>query len=75
VRQSLGAVLLLAGQPQRAERVFRESLAKAPNNGWALYGLAEVHKRSGNEQQMRAAERLLAKAWAGEKGTLDMARL
>ncbi|MBC7945247.1 MAG: hypothetical protein H7X91_08310 [Burkholderiales bacterium] len=75
VRQSLGAVLLLAGQAQRAEQVFRASLAKAPNNGWALYGLAEVHKRSGNQQQMRAAQRLLAKAWAGEKGMLDLARL
>jgi len=74
-RQSLGAVLLLAGQTQRAEQVFRASLVKAPNNGWALYGLSEVHKRSGNEQQMRAAQRLLAKAWAGENGMLDLGRL
>ena len=40
VRHALGATLLAAGRPAEAERVYREDLAKLPNNGWALYGLA-----------------------------------
>src|SRR5262249_62354704 len=45
VRQSLGAVLLRMGKLDAAEEVFRDSLARAPNNGWALYGLSEVYRR------------------------------
>jgi len=37
VRQTLGAVLTLNGEHQKARDAFRESLQKVPNNGWALY--------------------------------------
>jgi tetratricopeptide (TPR) repeat protein len=40
VRHALGAALLQAGRFAEAEAVFREDLAKLPDNGWALYGLA-----------------------------------
>jgi hypothetical protein len=36
IRQSLGAVLLMAGQLDRAEAVFQASLNSTSNNGWAL---------------------------------------
>ena len=39
VRESLGGVLLRDGQAAKAEKVFREDLAKNPRNGRSLYGL------------------------------------
>jgi len=39
VRHPLGAALLAAGRFAEAEAVFREDLAKLPDNGWGLYGL------------------------------------
>jgi tetratricopeptide (TPR) repeat protein len=47
VGQSLAAVLLRLGELDAAEDAFRASLARAPNNGWALYGLSEVYRRMG----------------------------
>ncbi len=75
VRQSLGAVFLLAGELDRAEVAFRSSLAYTPNNGWALYGLVEMYKKRGDESKARAAEEQLAQAWAGDRSQLDLARL
>ena len=75
LRQSLGAALLQAGRTDEAELAFRASLARAPNNGWALYGLREVYQRRNDRASASAAERLLAKAWAGERRHLDLARL
>jgi tetratricopeptide (TPR) repeat protein len=75
VRQSLGAVLLQKGDLDGAEQAFRSSLIRAPNNGWALFGLAEVYKKRGDMQRASATEELLGKAWAGERQQLDLARL
>lgn len=61
-RHNLGAILLAAGQPAEAEKVFREDLARHRNNGWALLGLAqalEAQKKDASEA--RAA---FQKAWA-----------
>jgi tetratricopeptide (TPR) repeat protein len=74
-RQSLGAALLLAGDLERAERVLRESLARTPNNGWALFGLMKVHEQRGDTRGARSAKELLGKAWIGKSGDLDIARL
>ncbi len=75
VRQTLGALLALKGEHQRARDVFRDSLAKTPNNGWALYGLAQTYARQGLEREARAVERHLARAWFGARERLDLARL
>ena len=40
-RHLLGAALLQAGRPLNAEAVYREDLRRHPENGWALYGLAQ----------------------------------
>ena len=74
-RQSLGAVLLLAGDSDKAEEVLRTSLVCLPNNGWALYGLMKVYERRGEETHARAAKQLLDKAWTGQMRTLNLARL
>lgn len=57
VRLLLGMVLLEAGKPAGAEQAFREDLAKHPENGWALFGLAQsldAQQRSAEANAVRA---------------------
>jgi tetratricopeptide (TPR) repeat protein len=75
VGQSLGAVLLRLGELAAAEEAFRASLAKAPNNGWALYGLGEVYRRMGRTDAEADIARRLDAAWAGDRNVLDLERL
>src|SRR5438477_2253559 len=75
VRQTLGAVLLLKGDAQRARDAFRESLAKTPNNAWSLYGLKTTFERQGMAGEAREAEKYLARAWSGDRKRLDLQRL
>lgn len=75
VRQSLGAVLLRAGRVDAAEQAFRTSLAKTPNNGWALFGLEQVFRQRGDAKAAAAARQALQRAWFGEPSQLDLARL
>ena len=74
LRQSLGAVLLAQGDLDGAELQFRSSLARTPNNGWALYGLTQVYERRGDARQAAAMQQRFNKAWAGGK-SVDPARL
>jgi tetratricopeptide (TPR) repeat protein len=75
VRQSLGAVLVRLNRLDAAEEVFRASLARAPNNGWALYGLSEVYRQNGRKDALADVSRRLDRAWAGDRRRLDLARL
>jgi tetratricopeptide (TPR) repeat protein len=75
VRQSLGAALLRAGQLDRAEQAFRACLDRNPDNGWALFGLAEVYQQRGYTDQAEATRARLAKVWVGNRGQLALARL
>jgi tetratricopeptide (TPR) repeat protein len=75
VRQTLGAMLLLKGDNQRARDAFRESLAKTPNNAWSLYGLKTTFERQGMAAEAREAEKYLARAWSGDRKRLDLQRL
>jgi tetratricopeptide (TPR) repeat protein len=75
VRQSLGAVLLQQGDSEGAEKAFRDSLNRVPNNGWALYGLSEVYRKRGDAKRADATEQLLAQAWAGTREQLRLDQL
>jgi tetratricopeptide (TPR) repeat protein len=75
VQQSLGGVLVLAGELDRAEEAFRASLARAPNNGWALYGLAEVYERRGDSRAAAVTRKRFQGAWAGSWSAPNLARL
>lgn len=75
VRQSLGAALAAAGETDRAETVFRESLQRSPNNGWALFGLATVFERRGDHKAAEAFHARLDRTWAGDRALLRLDRL
>jgi tetratricopeptide (TPR) repeat protein len=75
IGQSLAAVLLRLGELNAAEDAFRASLARAPNNGLALYGLSEVYRRMGRADAAAEMMRRFDDAWAGDRGKLDLSRL
>jgi tetratricopeptide (TPR) repeat protein len=75
VRQSLGAALLAAGKPAEAEKIFKQSLEQSPNNGWALYGLAQAQRAQGDMDVAAATEQQFQQAWHGESSELDLKRL
>lgn len=74
VRHSLGAVLLEAGRPAEAERIYREDLAQHPENGWALFGLAQSLKKQNKTDEAAAVEERFKKAWARADVTLTSSR-
>ena len=64
VRHLLGAALLAAGRPADAEAVYRADLARNPDNGWALRGLAQSLHARGNGVAAAEVDRRFAAAWA-----------
>ena len=62
-RHDLGAVLLVAGQPADAERVFREDLERFPENGWSLHGLATALRAQGRMSEAQSVEAGFRSAW------------
>ena len=64
MRHYLGAALLLAGQAEQAEAVYRRDLRWNQNNGWSLGGLRQA--LIAQDKKTEAAEVLEAwqKAWA-----------
>lgn len=57
VRESLGGALLLNGQAERAEAVFRSDLQQYPRNPRSLFGLLkalEAQKKYANIEEVRA---------------------
>lgn len=64
VRQQLGAVLLAAGRVADAETAYREDLARYPENGWSLVGLAKCLRARKAGTEAAAVEKRFAKAWA-----------
>ena len=75
VQQSLGAALYRAGRYDEAAEAFTAALARAPNNGWALYGLAAAERARGRKVQAAAADSALKRAWAGNRQWLRMDRI
>ncbi len=74
VRQALGAVLLAAGRAAMAESVYRDDLRRNPDNGWALFGLAQALRAQGKEAEAAAAEQGFRAAWARADVALTASR-
>jgi hypothetical protein len=64
VRHSLGAVLLAAGRPADAEKVYREDLVRHRGNGWSLFGLMESLRAQERMAEAAKVEKQFRKAWA-----------
>ena len=65
VRHSLGAVLMKQQRFAEAEQVYREDLARLPDNGWSLFGLAETLRRqSKNADEASETQAKFEKVWA-----------
>ena len=75
VRQSLGASQMLGGDATAAEATFREALVKVPNNGWALWGLAQAQRAQGDEAGARKSEQAFQEVWSGSSTEPQMAGL
>ena len=75
VAQSRGAALYTAGDYQGASAAFRTALFKAPNSGWALFGLMKSEQKLGRKPEAAAAKAKLDEVWQGEAGWLKMERL
>jgi tetratricopeptide (TPR) repeat protein len=63
VRHALGAALLDAGRFAEAEAVYREDLARYPENGWSLYGLARSLRMQGKGEEASAVSERFEKVW------------
>lgn len=70
VRHILGAVLVQAGRAADAEAVYRDDLSRHPNNGWALFGLAQSLKMQGRTGEASVAQQQFDRAWKNADVTL-----
>jgi tetratricopeptide (TPR) repeat protein len=75
VHQSLGAVLYRQRRYDEALQAFTTALARAPNNGWALYGVARSQRALGRKAHAASAYAALKRAWTGHPNWLRMDRL
>jgi len=65
VRHSLGAVLMKQQRFAEAEQVYRDDLARWPENGWSLLGLIEsLRKQKKNADEIAQTQTRFKKVWA-----------
>lgn len=75
-KQTLAAMVMRAGNTERAEQLFLEALTESPNNAWVLYGLGQSYKAQGDKSAAKYADALFKDAWMGGKKTYpDIAAL
>src|SRR6266853_990025 len=65
VRESLGGVLLMSGDANGAEKVFREDLSKNLRNPRSLFGLHRALKAQDRNSDAWFVEQEFRKAWKG----------
>ena len=75
VRESLGAALLLNGQPAEAEKVFRDDLQINPRNGRSLFGLRESLKAQGKMEDANIVNEQFQTAWQHADASLNVGDL
>jgi tetratricopeptide (TPR) repeat protein len=75
VRQTLGAILLEAGNAREAEQVYRRDLEEWPDNGWSLFGLYQALKEQGNDSEAQQVYERFQKAWSRADIELTSSRM
>jgi len=63
-RHVLGAALMRFEKAAEAEQVYRADLAKLPDNGWSLFGLAQALKAQGKTDEAATYQSKFEKVWA-----------
>ncbi len=63
VRHALGALLMSKGRYAEAEQVYRSDLARLPNNGWSLFGLAEALMQQGKMKEVASLRSQFKEIW------------
>ena len=64
IRHSLGATLMQNGRYAEAEQVYREDLARLPDNGWSLYGLSEsLRAQKKSPEEAKTTMKKFQKVW------------
>jgi tetratricopeptide (TPR) repeat protein len=63
VRHALGANLMAHDRHAEAEQVYREDLQRLPNNGWSLFGLADVLKKQGRSAEAVPVQAQFEQLW------------
>ena len=74
IRHYLGAALLKAGQPGKAEAVYRADLAENPGNGWAQFGLMQSLRAQRKGREADAVEEQWKQTWEHADVTLTASR-
>ncbi|HEY9091705.1 tetratricopeptide repeat protein [Parasphingorhabdus sp.] len=74
-RQSLGQVLMEAGDFAKAEAVYRRDLEDYPRNGWSMSGLAEALTAQSKTDEAAKARSALDVIWAKADVSLKGSRL
>lgn len=64
VRHSLGAALMQEHRFAEAEQVYRDDLARLPDNGWSLLGLAQSLHQQGRHEEAAATDARFHAIWA-----------
>ncbi|MGE5344966.1 MAG: hypothetical protein ACM3JH_03335, partial [Acidithiobacillales bacterium] len=62
-RHTLGAVLLRDGKYAEAEKVYREDLARYPENGWSLFGLGRALRLQKKDAEAADLEARFHRIW------------
>jgi tetratricopeptide (TPR) repeat protein len=71
VRHALGATLMQEGRLADAEKVYREDLAKLPENGWSLFGLGRSLRLQGKVAEAEVIEARFTEVWKGSDTKLQ----
>lgn len=72
VRESLGAAMLMKGDPAGAEKVFRDDLDRNPRNPRSLFGLNQALKAQGKDYDAGFIEKQFQNSWKGGGTQLKM---
>jgi tetratricopeptide (TPR) repeat protein len=71
----LGDALLQAGQPEKAEDVYRKDLDWHQNNGWALFGLWQSLAAQGKSEEADETYKKFRYAWRNADTNLTRSRI
>ena len=63
-RHALGALLTEQGHYEEALKVYEANLKRYPENGWALFGMAECARALGRDDEAADYQRRFEKAFA-----------